>query len=68
MKRLLQLTALMIVLAFTGQTAMAFPIIQRTWCGDPCSPNGAETGCNCTAPNGQIYRDICICINGHWSA
>lgn len=60
MKRMLQLAALVFVLAAAGQTALAFPI--PNYCGDPCSPEGDRAGCRC---NG--FRDICTCINGRWS-
>lgn len=60
MKRMLQLAALVFALAVSGQMALAFPI--PNYCGDPCSPEGASAGCRC---NG--FRDICYCINGHWS-
>ena len=66
MKRMLQLVALVIVLAIAGQAAMALPPHIPTWCGDPCSPNGAETGCVCRNGNGVLYRTICYCSNGHW--
>lgn len=60
MKRLLQLAALAFVLTLAGQSATAIPI--PNYCGDPCSPNGASAGCRC-----EGFRDICYCINGHWS-
>lgn len=69
MRRLLQLAALALVLAvaLAGQTATALPSNPPTWCGDPCSPNGAETGCACVGANGVWYRNInCVCVNGHW--
>ncbi|HKV12868.1 MAG TPA: hypothetical protein VJ725_32290 [Thermoanaerobaculia bacterium] len=66
MKRTLQLLALALTLALTGQAATAFPIIQRTYCGDPCSVQGAESPCTCYPSGGVAYRTICVCINGTW--
>ena len=66
MKRLLQLAALAIVLALAGQAAMAIPNPNPTYCGDPCSPNGAESGCRCPNGMGGYYKTICRCVNGHW--
>jgi hypothetical protein len=59
MKRILQLAALSISLSLTGQT---YQVIIPVNCGDPCSPNGDRSGCRC-----EGRRDICTCINGHWS-
>lgn len=64
MKRLLQLAALVIALPLAGQMAMAAP--NPNYCGDPCSPNGAQSGCRCQAPNGGYYKTICTCVNGRW--
>lgn len=66
MKKFVRLTALAFVLAVTTQAALAVPVIQRTYCGDPCQTAGDETGCICWGPNGVVYRTICMCINGHW--
>lgn len=66
MKRMLQLSALAITLALTGQAAVALPTIQRTYCGDPCYVAGAEQPCSCFPPGGVAYRTICVCINGTW--
>ena len=64
MKRMLQLAALAIGLTLAGQAAMAIP--NPNYCGDPCSPNGAQSGCRCPNGIGGYYKTICTCVNGHW--
>lgn len=59
MKRLLQLAAVVLSLSVAST---AYPAYIPIYCGDPCSPNGDRTGCRC-----EGFRDICTCINGHWS-
>lgn len=62
MKRLLQLAAIAIPLSLASQTSMAYQTSAPVTCGEPCFTNYERSGCRC---NGQ--RDICTCINGHWS-
>lgn len=66
MKRMLQLAALAISLTFAGQalTAQTYP---PNYCGDPCFVEGERAGCRCQDGSGYYRRNICTCINGHWS-
>ncbi len=64
MKRMLQLAALAISLSLAGQ---AYQTYSPVYCGDPCSLNGERSGCRCQDYAGYYRRDICTCINGHWS-
>ena len=66
MKKLLQLSALAVVLAFAGRSANAIPQPQPTYCGDPCSPNGSSRGCIDLSHN-PIRKVECSCLGGHWA-
>lgn len=65
MKKILRLAALALVLA-AGLAPARSIAITPTYCGDPCSPNGAARGCIDTS--GPVWRKlICTCTNGYWA-
>ena len=62
MKRIGQLALLTFILA-AGLAPARSITFTPNYCGDPCSPNGSQTGCIDTS--GPVWRRlICTCVNG----